>query len=291
MRKTQPTSASAARLGQPARHGSPAVPGGEASLRHREARARLLAALVRMRPRSRRTLRDFVRLAYGLTVPERAVCPGHAAPMDYLEQAFLGPGRDLLVWACRGGAKTELGSIATHLDSIFRPGCQTRILGGSLDQSEKMYEYLRRKWSGAFGRLLAGEPTGRRTELWNGSAVEVLTQSQRSIRGQRVHRLRCDEVDEFDPDVWRAAQFVTQSGPGRDGRWIAAQLEAFSTMHRPFGPMADLVEAFAAHGGPGTEAHGRRPVGVAAGAGPALEAHGRRPVGRSYRARPPSPGA
>jgi hypothetical protein len=76
----------------------------------------------------------------------------------------------------------------------------------------------------------------------NGSAVEVLTQSPRSVRGQRVHRLKCDEVDEFSREVWQAAQFVTQSSAGADGRWIPAQMEVFSTMHRACGPMAQLVD-------------------------------------------------
>jgi hypothetical protein len=207
-----------------------------------ELRLRLAQALASARPESPASLWEFVRSAYGLAVPRRAVCPGHAAPMDYLAQAILAPGRDLVVWASRGGAKTELGSVAAHLDSILRPGCQTRILGGSLDQSEKMYEYLLRKWSGPFAAVLARDPTARRTELVNGSAIEVLTQSPRSVRGQRVHRLKCDEVDEFSPDVWQAAQFVTQSSPGRDGRWIPAQMDVFSTLHRPFGPMAALVD-------------------------------------------------
>jgi len=205
-------------------------------------KARLARALAGARPRSAKALWHFVRAAYGLAVPRRSVCPGHAAPMEYLARAILEPGRDLVVWANRGGAKTELGSVAAHLDSILRPGCQTRILGGSLDQSEKMYEYLRRKWQGPFAGLLAREPTARRTQLATGSSIEVLTQSARSVRGQRVHRLKCDEVDEFDPAVWQAAQFVTQSGPDRRGEWIAAQIEAFSTMHRPFGPMAQLVD-------------------------------------------------
>ncbi len=207
-----------------------------------ELRARLTLALASARPRSPEALWQFVRSAYGLAVPRRAICPGHAAPMDYLVRAILHPGRDVVVWASRGGAKTELGSVAAHLDSILRPGCQTRILGGSLDQSERMYEYLLRKWDGAFAGLLAREPTARRTELVNGSTIEVLTQSARSVRGQRIHRLKCDEVDEFLPDVWQAAQFVTQSGRGSDGRWIPAQMEVFSTMHRPFGPMAELVD-------------------------------------------------
>ena len=207
-----------------------------------ELRERLALALASARPRSPAALWQFVRSAYGLAVPRRVICPGHAAPMDYLVRAILHPGRDVVVWAPRGGAKTELGSVAAHLDSILRPGCQTRILGGSLDQSEKMYEYLTRKWDGAFAGLLAREPTARRTELANGSAIEVLTQSARSVRGQRVHRLKCDEVDEFLPTVWQAAQFVTQSGQGSDGRWIPAQMEVFSTMHRPFGLMAELVD-------------------------------------------------
>ncbi|HUU91251.1 MAG TPA: hypothetical protein VM238_08585 [Phycisphaerae bacterium] len=207
-----------------------------------QVRARLALALASARPRSPEALWEFVRSAYGLAVPRRAVCPGHAAPMEYLVRAILHPGRDVVVWASRGGAKTELGSVAAHLDSILRPGCQTRILGGSLDQSERMYEYLLHKWDGPFAGLLARDPTARRTELVNGSGVEVLTQSPRSVRGQRVHRLKCDEVDEFSPEVWQAAQFVTQSGYGRDGEWIAAQMEVFSTMHRPFGPMARLVD-------------------------------------------------
>jgi hypothetical protein len=209
-------------------------------------RTALARALASARPASADTLWRFVRLAYGLAVPRRAVCPGHAAPWTYLERAILAPGRDLVVWACRGGAKTELGSVAAHLDALLHPGIQTRILGGSLDQSEKMYEYLLAKWTGPFARLLARPPTARRTELVTGSVIEVLAQSPRSVRGQRVHRLKCDEVDEFAPDVWQAAQFVTQSGPGADGAWIPAHMEVFSTMHRPFGPMARLVDALGA---------------------------------------------
>ncbi|MCX5683439.1 MAG: hypothetical protein NT049_07130 [Planctomycetota bacterium] len=205
-------------------------------------RTRLAHALATARPQSPEALWQFVRAAYGRAVPRRAVCPGHAAPMEYLSRSILDPGRDLVIWASRGGAKTELGSIAAHLDSILRPGCQTRILGGSLDQSEKMYQYLMTKWEGPFAQLLLRPPTARETRLVNGSAIEVLTQSPRSVRGQRVHRLKCDEVDEFSREVWQAAQFITQSSPGSDGRWIPAQMEMFSTLHRACGPMARLVD-------------------------------------------------
>jgi hypothetical protein len=218
---------------------SPAVaPAGEAE----HLRRRLVRAVAAARPRSAEALWQFVRATHGLAVPRRAVCPGHAAPFEYLARAILEPGRDLVVWASRGGAKTELGSVAAHLDAVLHPGCQTRILGGSLDQSDKMYQCLTTKWSGPWAALLARDPTERRTELANGSVIEILTQSARSVRGQRVHRLKCDEVDEFSPEVWQAAQFITQSSAGRDGRPIPAQMDVFSTLHRPAGPMAALVD-------------------------------------------------
>ncbi|UCD74541.1 MAG: hypothetical protein JSV91_12225, partial [Phycisphaerales bacterium] len=59
-------------------------------------------------------------------------------------------------------------------------------------------------------------------------------------RGQRVHRLRCDEVELFDNDVWDAAQMVTRSGRCGDVE-VAASIETLSTMHRPFGLMQRLV--------------------------------------------------
>ena len=141
--------------------------------------------------------------------------------------------RDAVVWACRGGGKTMVGAVATLLDLVFKPGIQVRILGGSLEQSDQMYGYLRGLLRRFFEDQLAAEPTQRRLRLTNGSRVDVLAQSDRSVRGQRVQKLRCDEVELFDPEVWQAAQLTTRSldGPPR----VQGAVEAFSTMHRPGG--------------------------------------------------------
>lgn len=215
-------------------------------------------------------LHDFIRVFYGLDVPRRAVCPGHSAPFDYVAGAFFETFADCVVWANRGGGKTELGSVVTHLDSIFKPGCETRILGGSLAQSERMYEHLSRKWWPYFDHLLLREPTARRTELRNGSTVEILTQSERNVRGQRVPKVKCDEVEEFSPEVWQAVQFVTQSRRSpRDGSLIRAGLHALSTMHRAYGLMSELVAQAAAGDSPGgpEAADGLQPARARSGAG------------------------
>jgi hypothetical protein len=136
-----------------------------------------------------------------------------------------------------------IGAIATLLDMVFKPGIEVRILGGSLEQSEKMYAYLRGLVQTHFSEMLESPPTNRRLVLTNGSRVDVLAQSDRSVRGQRVQKLRCDEVDLFDEDVWQAAQLTTRSVEGEPPNQggIRGAVEAFSTMHKPGGLMQTML--------------------------------------------------
>lgn len=195
-------------------------------------------------PRTSQQLHAYVRLVLGFHMPRKTIVPGHTAPFSYIEHAFFEDQqpRDCVVWANRGGGKTQLGAIATLLDLLFKPGIEIRILGGSFDQSAKMYRYLKRMLeSDIFADLIQGNLTGQAVTLINGSRVEILSQSQRAVRGQRVHKLRCDEVELFDPEIWEAAQLVTRSG--QCGKiFVPASIEALSTMHRPFGLMQKLVK-------------------------------------------------
>jgi hypothetical protein len=220
-----------------------------------------LPGILTLRPRNAEQLHRFTRRVLGVHVARRRVIEGHAAPFDYLAHAFLEPGElpgdpgpsrsgDAVVWASRGGGKTLLGALATALDLLFKPGVQVRVLGGSFDQSARMYAHLRRLFDRPLlAQLLAEPPTRRRLVLRQGSAVELLSQSQTSVRGCHVHKLRCDEVDLFDPEVWRAAQLITHSALLAD-RPVAGAVEALSTLHRPFGLMHDVVAQAQRRGAP-----------------------------------------
>ncbi|MFO0832427.1 MAG: hypothetical protein U0637_11390 [Phycisphaerales bacterium] len=218
-------------------------------------------------------LHAWLRRHLALSIPRTPVLKGHAAPFDYLTHAFF-EGRgfynprpipqrlpltqittphaiplnprdnplDCVVWANRGGGKTFLGAVATLLDLTFKPGIEVRILGGSMEQSGRMHAHLRRLFSEHTSPALAAlvkSITRHRLHLKNGSAVELLSQSETSVRGTRVQRLRCDEADLFDPEVWEAAQLTTRSA--RCGNWdVTGSIECLSTMHRPHGLMANL---------------------------------------------------
>ena len=174
---------------------------------------RQLRRLAQLRPRDAAELFRFVDKVLDLRVTA-------AGPRDYLQHAFFEDShdrpRDAVVWANRGGGKTMLGAAATLLDLLFKPGIQIRILGGSFEQSQKMYEHLVALLERPVLRdVITQLPTQRRVELESGSTVELLSQSHRSVRGTRVHKLRCDEVEEFDPDL---VEWFIQGGHTRKSR-------------------------------------------------------------------------
>jgi len=220
--------------------------------------AELLETLRQTRPQTKESLRNYIQTFLGLDVPDRSICPDHRSPMDYLWHSFAGdapaPAKgphptptsaDAIVWANRAGGKTQLAAAATLLDAVFKPHCQIRILGGSGEQSRRMYEYLTAFFRPGFESLLAGPVLKGKCRLVNGAAVEVLTQSATSVRGTHVQKLRCDEVELFDEDVFAAAKFTTQST-----NEIVAAMELISTMHRPYGLMQKEVAAAASAGVP-----------------------------------------
>jgi len=179
--------------------------------------------------------------------PHSATLPlGHPAASSSLRLSVASPASphppDLLLWANRGGGKTFLGALATTLDLLFKPGIEVRILAGSLEQSKRMFAHLRRFFSiPDLTSTLEGRITERRIVLRNHSTVEILAQSEASVRGTRVQKLRCDEVDLFDPAIWEAAQLTTRS-TDCNAIHVRGAVECLSTMHRPNGLMFRLVK-------------------------------------------------
>jgi hypothetical protein len=217
------------------------------------------------RPRSTAALAAWLREHLDLHVPTRPLIPGHAAPFDYLCHAYfegdvphertdapesdparngrvrLAPPADCVVWANRGGGKTYLAAVASLLDLVFKPGIEIRVLAGSLEQAGRMHAHLAALLERpGLSELVDGKLRSRGVRLHNGSGLELLAQSQASVRGTRVQKLRCDEVELFDPDVWEAAQLVTRSADC-GGVKVRGSIECLSTMHVPYGLMRSLV--------------------------------------------------
>ncbi|MBX3387219.1 MAG: hypothetical protein KF768_11665 [Phycisphaeraceae bacterium] len=219
-----------------------------------------LRRLLALTPRTPDQLHRFLRHNLNLHIPRTPAVETSAAPFDYLVHTFFegrfdprlaslppaaSASNDCVVWAARGTGKTFLGALATVLDLVFKPGISVRILGGSLEQSLRMHEHLAAFFSlPRFAPLLAKPITSRTVLLKNTSRASVLSASQTSVRGVRVQKLRCDEVDLFSQAIWSAAQLTTRSAdiPGPWGDRVRPAVEALSTMHVPGGIMSSLID-------------------------------------------------
>jgi hypothetical protein len=215
--------------------------------------SRLYETLRQASPATKDDLKNYIKVFLGIDVPDKKICPEHDSPLNYLWHAFNSDfisavsassavksckpaNADCVVWANRGGGKTNLAAVATLLDCVFKPNCQVRILAGSEEQASRMYQYLTGFLRNGFDKFLAEPVRKTGCRFANGSAVDCLTQSQASVRGQHIQKLRCDEVELFDNDVFNAAKFTTQSTDS-----IIAAMETISTMHKPYGLMQKLV--------------------------------------------------
>ena len=210
-----------------------------------------------IRPENPTWLDMYIRVFLGLSIPKQKICENHNSPFEYIcGEFFDGPTeawseeeikrwktfRDVIVWACRGGQKTLSAGILSILDCKFKAGCEVRALGGSLDQSNKIYGYFVDMISKIAGGEVVGEPTKTQTQFANGSVMEILTQSEKSVRGVHVPKIRCDEVEEFKEEVWRPVQLVTSSMPG-----VKSSFEVLSTVHKPYGRMMELIDTAEEH--------------------------------------------
>ena len=198
------------------------------------------------RPKSKESLHDYIKYFLDVDVPTQVFSEGHKTPMDYIWFSFNAdfeePPRqnaDCVVWASRGGGKTLVSAIITLLDVIFKPEIQVRILSGSGYQAGRLYEYFQGFCHLNYEDEILDERRHpvKKTIMKNGASVEVFVQTEVSVRGQHVHKLRCDEVELFKPKVYEASQYTTMSNKG----YVAAR-EVISTMHRRRGLMKRLID-------------------------------------------------
>lgn len=201
-----------------------------------------LAELRRTHPLDADALWSWIYAFTGIKLARTAVCPGHSAPFDMLAEQVLDRPSLSLWHGPRGGGKSFMAGLATHLTSRFNPRHDTHILGGSKAQSEQIYRALRDAvWRGggplgadreALAKLLKTEAS-----YANGSTVGILAASQTSVRGPHVASLKLDEVDEIETDIRESAM-----GMAMDLRGSRASVLMTSTWHRTAGPMAALME-------------------------------------------------
>jgi hypothetical protein len=154
--------------------------------------------------------------------------------MDFFESWYFDAPPISLTVGPRGGGKSFLSALHTHLESIRHDNLGTRILGGSMAQSEQIYNALK---GFRVGPELMRRLTKTHAEYYTGSDVSILAATSTSVRGPHVARLKLDEVDEIDDDIRDAAIGMNMARGG-----VAESAIMTSTHHNVGGPMDRLIE-------------------------------------------------
>ena len=94
-------------------------------------------------PETSEALMKWVEDYTGVRIANQRVCRGHQSPGEYFAKITLDRPPLALVLGPRGGGKSFLSALNTHFTSRWHAKHGTRILGGSLAQSEQVYRALR----------------------------------------------------------------------------------------------------------------------------------------------------
>src|SRR4051812_20601049 len=97
----------------------------------------------KIQPRDKEHLWRWIYLYTGVEVVQKPVCDGHHAPLDIIACWNIERPVQALCEGPRGGGKSFLSAIDTHLDSRHRPGHGTRILAGSKAQAQQIHGGLK----------------------------------------------------------------------------------------------------------------------------------------------------
>lgn len=159
----------------------------------------------------------------------------HCSQFTALADVITGRVSDALIWACRTGSKTFLfGGLDSWVKSCSRDRYETKLLGGSADQSLLSYEAMTlfRDETDPLNTRLERDILISRCDFKNKSKVSILKASKTSVRGPHPQCLKLDEVDEIDSEIYESALSQPLSKFGHPSSLIM-----FSTNHNVNGQM------------------------------------------------------
>ena len=189
----------------------------------------------------------YIKAVWGMEIPRKRICKTHKAPFEAFADAYFCRS-PIGVWKASrgfGGKSTMLGMLTIMEATVL--GAQVTVLGGSASQSQRVHEVTHEAWTyeRAPVNLLKGDPTRFNTRLTNGAWILALMASQKSVRGPHPQRLRLDEVDEMEIELFESAQ-----GQPMDARGVRSHTVISSTHQYPDGTMTELLRRANSKGWP-----------------------------------------
>jgi hypothetical protein len=188
-------------------------------------------------------LHTLVQALWGITIPNKQICPDHTPPFKAFSDAYFSRKPNHAVWyGSRGTGKSYLLAVLA-LTKALTIGVDITILGGSMAQSANVHEH---------NENLLNLPTA---PLWSlakvidteilttqGAYIRPLPASPTTVRGPHPNTTLLDEVDEMEWGIYNSAQGqAMEKEPGGAGVKFPEYLVASSTWQHVNGTFTKVL--------------------------------------------------
>lgn len=205
-----------------------------------------VSVVLRRPPQTDDELWQAVRTIWGVEIPRQRVCRNHKAPFEAFADAFFARS-PVSVWKASrgfGGKSMTLATLGMTEAVLLRS--EVVVLGGSSAQSLRVHEVMKEGWDWPLAPVsLLAKQTMYQTHLTHGGGVRALMASQKSVRGPHPQRLRLDEVDEMDYEIFNASL-----GQPMSTQHVMSQTVISSTHQYPDKTMTKVLERAEENGWP-----------------------------------------
>jgi hypothetical protein len=200
-------------------------------------------------PATNEELHEFLRLAFRINIPRKRMDPGHRAPFEFVADLFFERVKNAVGFANRSGGKSLNVAALNLLDMIFKPGCEVASAGAILNQAERQYghfcSFQQQPWFDRFcdryqqrtGRPFSIKSIRSYTAFDTGSAMEILTGTEKGLRSPHPNKARIDEIDLMPWSLLQTALSMARSSDAARGQNVFT-----STRQLEHGAMARLLE-------------------------------------------------
>lgn len=103
---------------------------------------RLYLDLAMTRPKTPDELWNYVALFFGVRLPRKKICEGCCAPFDAFANSYFADD-PVSIWLASRGSGKSISLALLGMVTQVTLGCNINILGGSLEQSERILAYIR----------------------------------------------------------------------------------------------------------------------------------------------------
>lgn len=173
-----------------------------------------------------------------MSLPWRAVCEGHCAPLDAAWDIYSGKVDRAIIIGSRGSGKTTTLAMLHALFALTQPGCQSASIAPERQQSARCYDAFRKSvLNNPLLQQYVVRTTQHHTRLANDSEVYLLTATIKGVNSAHPSKVFFDEVELFDFAILQEALNMAISRGD-----IKAQNIFTSTWKAPRGPLKRLVE-------------------------------------------------